>query len=95
MDRIKVMLYIGTLDFQCNYMGIEQMVYHLDWSGLKDFKLQQYKDYKLENGTVVGSVKKSNKFVFLKVDNAGHYVPRDQPEVASKLLDDFIGDHFD
>jgi cathepsin A (carboxypeptidase C) len=95
MERIKVLLYIGTLDFQCNYIGVEQYINHMDWSGQTEFNKLSYSDYKLPNGTVVGSIKKKDNFVFLKVNDAGHYVPRDQPEVASQILDDFIGAHFE
>jgi carboxypeptidase C (cathepsin A) len=94
MERVKVILYTGKLDFICNYMSQEQYINKLNWPSLKYFRNINYSDWKLNNGTVVGSVKKYENFVFLIINDAGHYVPRDQPEAALKMLDDFIGNHF-
>lgn len=94
MERIKVMLYTGNLDFICNYLSQEQYVDQLNWSQLSYYKQAQFTDWKLQDGKVAGKVKKYMSFVFLIVFDAGHYVPRDQPDAGLKLIDDFIGDAF-
>ena len=44
----------------------------------------------LEDGTLGGGVKKFANLAFLKVLNAGHMVPMDQPQVALAMIEEFI-----
>jgi len=67
-------------------MGGENFSNHLDWRGNCKFKYSKYvpwKDY--------GEYRQLDNFVFLKVFNAGHMVPHDQPKVALEMLQKWIG----
>jgi carboxypeptidase C (cathepsin A) len=42
------------------------------------------------NGKAAGQLKKVGNFKFLRVYDAGHMVPMDQPEVALSMLQSFM-----
>ena len=44
----------------------------------------------LEDGTVAGEARTYGGFTFLRVYNAGHMVPADQPKAALALLNTLI-----
>ncbi|KAL4467104.1 hypothetical protein ABPG72_019314 [Tetrahymena utriculariae] len=86
---LKVLIYNGDLDYMCNYIGTENWVNNLSWKHQSVFSAAQYESVKL-NGKEVGKIKGVSKFQFYVVYNAGHMVPKDQPEVALQLINNFI-----
>ncbi|KAL4442629.1 hypothetical protein ABPG74_007031 [Tetrahymena malaccensis] len=87
--NLKVLIYNGDLDFMCNYIGSENWVNNLNWKQQSQFQAAQYQTVKL-NGKEVGKIKGVSKLQFYIVYNAGHMVPKDQPEVALQLINTFI-----
>ena len=43
-----------------------------------------------DEGTLGGAVKSFENFTFLKIFDAGHMVPMDQPKAASIMIEDFM-----
>jgi len=87
---IKVLVYSGDKDFVCNWRGGEAWTNALSWSKSDEFKKAEYQKWSL-NGTNVGEFKSVDNLSFLRVYDAGHMVPMDQPEVALKMLNQLIG----
>ena len=84
-----VLVYSGDKDFICNWRGGEAWTSDLQWDHSTEFNQQSYKEWTL-NGNQVGAIKEYENFHFLRVYNAGHMVPMDQPEVALAMLSAFI-----
>ncbi|OQR84795.1 serine protease family S10 [Achlya hypogyna] len=88
--RIPVLLYAGDADLQCNWQGIDAWASAMDWartSGYTKASLQPYVD---ATGKTVGQVKAHGLLTFLRVFEAGHLVPSNQPRVAQELLHKFL-----
>jgi len=86
---IKVLVYSGDKDFVCNWRGGEAWTHALKWSGQADFQKAEYEDWTVD-GKAAGQLKTSGNFQFLRVYDAGHLVPQDQPENALAMLRTFI-----
>merc|ERR1712187_576309 len=88
-DGIKTLIYAGDLDYICNWLGNMKWTQALEWPHQVEFNAAPNNDYKL-NGKTVAKLRTSNGFSFMQIFNAGHMVPMDQPEVALKMVNDFI-----
>lgn len=81
---VKILAYNGDRDWVTNYIGGIAWTNSVEWSGQKSF--QQAKLLNIDGG-----LKKSfGNFTFIKVHNAGHMVPMDQPEFAWKMINKFL-----
>jgi len=88
--KVKVLVYSGDKDFICNWRGGEAWTNSLEWEKSNEFKNKSYAKWNL-NGKSVGEYKNVENLTFLRVYDAGHMVPMDQPEVALNMLSEFIG----
>lgn len=84
-DGIKVLIYAGEEDLICNWLGNSRWVNGLAWSGQKDFGAAPTVPFVVE-GREAGQLKSHGPLSFLKVHNAGHMVPMDQPKAALQML---------
>jgi len=84
-----VLVYSGDKDFVCNWRGGEAWTTAVKWSGKSDFGSSQYKDWTVD-GKPAGQLKAFKNFKFLRVYDAGHMVPMDQPANALAMLQHFI-----
>lgn len=90
---VKILVYSGDKDFICNWRGGEKWTHDTKWSGQAEFQKTEYADW-MVNGKAAGQMKTYKNFTFLRVYNAGHMVPMDQPENASSMLDTFLSGQF-
>jgi carboxypeptidase C (cathepsin A) len=87
---VRVLVYSGDKDFICNWRGGEAWTLDVKWLGKDDFGKEQYKDWMVESKKV-GEFKNFQNLTFIRVFDAGHMVPMDQPSTSLYLLDHFIG----
>lgn len=85
MKDIKVLVYAGDQDYICNWLGNQAWVNDID-SELAQQKLLPWK----VNGKTSGEIKTHENLTFLRVYEAGHMVPQDQPEAGLSLLNDVL-----
>jgi serine carboxypeptidase-like clade 4 len=85
----RVLVYSGMLDFICNYLGGESWTTQLPWSGQKQFNSSSYINWNVD-GKLAGYSKNYKEFTFLKVLNAGHMVPMDQPKNSLDMVNRFL-----
>ncbi len=83
--NIPVLIYNGDKDYICNWEGGREWVDNLQWEHSKEFKNAKYRKYK------GGELKSYKNFTFMRIYDAGHMVPMDQPEVALTMINRFIG----
>ncbi|KAL3625694.1 hypothetical protein CASFOL_030223 [Castilleja foliolosa] len=91
-DGIKLLLYDGEYDFLCNWMGNWKWVHDMRWSGQRGFQRASEVSF-IVNRTEAGSQKSYGNLMYLKVHNAGHMVPMDQPKEALEMLRRWINGH--
>lgn len=90
MDNYKVLVYNGQLDLIVPYFLTEDLLRSLAWKNSSEYKSTKRKAWRSDDGTLAGYVKSSGNVFEALVRNAGHSVPRDQPEAAKDLITKFI-----
>ena len=83
---MKVLIYNGDKDYICNWVGGEKWVREMEWEHKDEFVQKQYVDIGYAHSLKLGN------FEFLRILDAGHMVPMDQPENALKMLDRLVYD---
>ncbi|KAH8829976.1 Alpha/Beta hydrolase protein [Flagelloscypha sp. PMI_526] len=97
---IRVLIYAGTWDWQCNWLANKLWVDRLEWSGRSawgEAPLRMWgvgKTDVISSNTAAGEVKEVEGLTFATIWGAGHmitvYVPYDKPLEASVLLDRWL-----
>ncbi|CAI9302939.1 unnamed protein product, partial [Lactuca saligna] len=90
-DGIKLLVYAGEYDLICNWLGNSRWVHAMEWSGTKEFGASPELPFEV-SGSEAGLLKTYGPLSFIKVHDAGHMVPMDQPEAALEMLKRWIGD---
>jgi len=90
---IRVLLYAGDQDYICNWLGNQAWTLALPWPHQKDFNSVPLVNFTVA-GASAGELRTSSGLSFLRVFNAGHMVPLDQPKVALAMLQAFISGPF-
>ena len=86
---VDVLVYSSDKDFICNWRGGEAWTDGCSWTGQKDFQKEDYKEWAV--GSSAGGALKSHKNLsFLRVFEAGHMVPMNQPEAALQMLNQLM-----
>ncbi|KAK2424824.1 serine carboxypeptidase [Trifolium repens] len=88
-DGIKLLVYAGEEDLICNWLGNSRWVDAMKWSGQKEFTVSSSTPY-LVDSEEAGTLKSHGPLAFLKVKEAGHMVPMDQPKAALQMLKDWM-----
>ncbi|ESQ42259.1 hypothetical protein EUTSA_v10013304mg [Eutrema salsugineum] len=84
-DGINLLVYAGEYDILCNWLGNSRWVEQMNWSGQKDFGSAKTVPF-LVDGKEAGLMKNHGSLTFLKVHDAGHMVPMDQPKASLQML---------
>ncbi|KAL0436933.1 UNVERIFIED_CONTAM: Serine carboxypeptidase-like 48 [Sesamum radiatum] len=84
-DGIKLLVYAGEYDLICNWIGNSKWVHAMEWSGQKEFVSAPTIPFSVD-GLEAGLQKGHGPLTFLKVHNAGHMVPMDQPKASLEML---------
>jgi carboxypeptidase C (cathepsin A) len=87
--QYRVLVYSGVLDYICNWAGGEMWTTEMPWNGQQQFNGTSYVDWHV-SGQVAGQARSALNLTFLKVNNAGHMVPMDQPANALDMLKRFL-----
>lgn len=87
---IPVLIYAEDQDYICNWLGNQAWVRKLDWAHKADFNAAKVEDWTAVDGKApAGTKQASNGFTFLRVYDAGHMVPMNQPEVPLEMVRQF------
>uniref|UniRef100_A0A7N0SVX3 Carboxypeptidase n=1 Tax=Kalanchoe fedtschenkoi TaxID=63787 RepID=A0A7N0SVX3_KALFE len=82
---LRVLVYAGEYDLICNWLGNSRWVEAMPWSGQSSFVTVNMTSYMVD-GQEAGLVKSFGPLTFMKVHNAGHMVPMDQPSVSLQMI---------
>ncbi|KAF9515933.1 hypothetical protein BS47DRAFT_1381315 [Hydnum rufescens UP504] len=96
---IRVLIYAGNADFMCNFIGNRNWMLDLESVFQKEFTRAHLKPWKTMDGKVSGHIQSAgNKhsgagnYTYVSINNAGHMVPYDKPEVSLDLFVRWIMD---
>jgi len=91
---IRVMIYAGDQDFICNALGNERWVKAMRWTGREDFNAARTEPFVVSSDDgddiVGGSVREAGHLSFVKINQAGHMVPMDQPRNSLMMIQRFV-----
>lgn len=93
-DNVQLLFFNGMEDLICNHVGNEMWLDNLSWEHAEQWSLSKrfvWKTTKNRNEPA-GYVKTYRNLSFLKIKDAGHMVPMDQPENAFDMMQTFIND---
>ena len=95
LDRnIPVLIYAGDKDFICNWLGNLAWTEILEYKDNVKFAAQPLKSWKTHYGKKSGEVKNYEHFTFLRIYDAGHMVPHDQPAASLDFFNRWLaGDY--
>lgn len=86
---VRVLVYNGEDDFVCNWYGSQNWVHELVWPGQQAFNSASNTTWTVD-GNVSGSSISAEGLTFLRVKDAGHMVPMNQPRAAKVMLDNLL-----
>ncbi|OAD75096.1 hypothetical protein PHYBLDRAFT_111683, partial [Phycomyces blakesleeanus NRRL 1555(-)] len=88
---VRVLMFAGDMDWQCNWYGNKALSLGLEWPGKDEY--QQAKDEVWRNSDtrkIAGYVRSFDKLTFIRILNAGHMAIFDQPENGFDLISKWI-----
>ncbi|SCU85378.1 LANO_0C04104g1_1 [Lachancea nothofagi CBS 11611] len=92
---IPVLIYAGDKDYICNWLGNLAWVEELEWKHQIEFTRLPLKPWNSkEAGEAIGEVKNFGSFTFLRVYDAGHMVPYNQPENSLEMVNRWLSGEY-
>ncbi|KJZ79011.1 Carboxypeptidase Y-like A [Hirsutella minnesotensis 3608] len=94
LEKIPVLIYAGDADFICNWLGNKAWSEKLEWPGQKDFAKAELKSLKVSSADDTkeyGKFKTASNFTFMRIYQAGHMTPMDQPEASLNFFNRWLG----
>ncbi|KAJ6564498.1 serine carboxypeptidase [Mycena capillaripes] len=88
---VRVLVYVGTYDFGCNWIGNEAWMLSLEWSGRTKFVAQPLREWAV-GGERAGRTRGAKGLTFATVDAAGHMAPYDKPKESLEMVNRWIAD---
>ena len=89
-STVRVALYYGDADYICNWFGGEAISNQLQFRNSAEFAKTGYAPFVVE-GTEYGSVREYGNFSFLRIYEAGHLAPYDQPLASLEFFRRVLG----
>ncbi|RPB29261.1 hypothetical protein L211DRAFT_833115 [Terfezia boudieri ATCC MYA-4762] len=89
LKKIPVLIYAGDADFICNWLGNQAWTNALEWKGKAGFNHEKLTPYMLGDKEV-GQIKSFGNFTFLRLYQAGHMVPFNQPEPSLQMFNEWL-----
>ncbi|KAF3222181.1 hypothetical protein TWF106_009923 [Orbilia oligospora] len=91
LKEIPVLIYAGDADFICNWLGNHAWTEALEWPGKAAYNKVELQDFKMaDSGKSVGQIKSSGHLTFLRIYQAGHMTPMDQPESSLEFFNRWL-----
>jgi carboxypeptidase C (cathepsin A) len=88
-ESIRVLIYNGLYDMDCNFMGTDAWIAGQQWSYRNEFLHCPRTPWVVE-GQLLGHVRSVERLTQVLISGAGHLVPMDQPAAAFALLNGFV-----
>ncbi|KAJ8503551.1 hypothetical protein ONZ45_g10765 [Pleurotus djamor] len=86
---VRVLIYVGTYDWSCNWIGNEKWTLQMEWSGKEEFSKLPLREWTVD-GAVAGRVRSAKGLTFLTIEGAGHMAPFDKPKETLEMVKRWI-----
>ncbi|KZV85984.1 serine carboxypeptidase [Exidia glandulosa HHB12029] len=86
---VRVLVYVGTYDWICNWVGNLAWTTALEWPGHTSFASSELREWSVD-GERAGLTKREGALTYATVEAAGHMVPYDKPVQALAMLDRWL-----
>ncbi|KAF4584580.1 hypothetical protein EYR38_001809 [Pleurotus pulmonarius] len=83
--NVRVLIYVGSYDWVCNWVGSERWTLAMEWSGMEEFNKQPLRDWVVD-GKSAGKTRSAKGLTFATVEAAGHMVPYDKPKESLEMV---------
>ncbi|KAF7775821.1 hypothetical protein Agabi119p4_4214 [Agaricus bisporus var. burnettii] len=93
LERIPILIFAGDQDLICNHVGLETMIRDLEWNGQKGLGKVETQSWSVDSMSA-GTWVESRNLTYVKIFNASHMAPYDQPHVAHDMMLRFMGVNF-
>ncbi|KAM0756169.1 alpha/beta-hydrolase [Meredithblackwellia eburnea MCA 4105] len=90
LEQVPILLFAGDQDLICNHVGIERLVDNLAWAGETGFGNASAQDWSVD-GKHAGTWRSARGLTYVKIADASHMVPYDQPLAAHDMFLRFVG----
>lgn len=70
---VRVLIYVGAIDWSCNVLGQEKWTQAMVWNGQKKFSEQPLRAWEVD-GKSAGVTKSVGPLTYATIDGAGHLV---------------------
>ncbi|KAJ3376211.1 Cell death protease [Allomyces arbusculus] len=91
LKHVRVYLYSGDQDYICNHLGTERMVDRLEWNGHVGWPAAGLDVRKVAvQGRVFGQRQQADNLTYVRVFNASHMVPINEPAGMLALVHDLL-----
>ena len=93
---IRVLIYNGVFDMDCNFMGTDKWLQQMQWPGADKWHTLGRMPWKVTRASgggtpvVAGHTRALGNLTQLTLLGAGHLVPMDQPRTALLMLHTFL-----
>ncbi|KAF5343077.1 hypothetical protein D9758_011124 [Tetrapyrgos nigripes] len=84
-SRLKMLVWAGDADINCNWLGGHASVLAMDWYGKERLANTPFTNMTID-GKAVAAIQNVDNFSFARVYEAGHEVPAFQPEAALEIF---------
>lgn len=71
---VRMLIYAGTYDWQCNWVANKLWVEHLPWEGKDAYNAKEWRVWNAPDGSEAGITKSEGALTFASVVGAGHMV---------------------
>ncbi|THH02964.1 hypothetical protein EW145_g6648 [Phellinidium pouzarii] len=88
---VKVLVYAGSYDFICNWIGNERWTLEMEWAGKEAFSTTPLRDW-LVGDEPAGKTRASGNLTFATIQGAGHMAPHDKPIESLEMLKRWLAD---
>ncbi|KAJ7778723.1 serine carboxypeptidase [Mycena maculata] len=88
---VRVLIYAGTSDLACNFVGNDRMTHELEWAGQAQFAAQPLRAW-ASDGRTAGETRAFGGLTFATLLDAGHQVPHDNPVQSLALINRWLAD---
>uniref|UniRef100_A0A1Y1NIH7 Carboxypeptidase n=1 Tax=Photinus pyralis TaxID=7054 RepID=A0A1Y1NIH7_PHOPY len=93
LDNYRMMFYCGQVDIIVPWTGVTNFLQKLNFSSLDEYKSRDRRFWYVNN-ELAGYIKQAGNLTEVLVRNAGHMIPRDQPEWTLDLITKFVYNQF-
>ncbi|GAA6008167.1 hypothetical protein JCM10207_007051 [Rhodosporidiobolus poonsookiae] len=90
LEQVPILMFAGAEDLICNHVGIARMIERLTWNGATGFANATEEKW-VVNGKRAGTWTTARNLTYVKISEASHMVPYDQPLAAHDMFLRFVG----